>query len=161
MDKDLKLLFRILIYCFVGLTILILISLFSLYVKGILICEYTGGNWIFNKADKNFCSSLNETECKVSVGCVRKGSLQGGFNFADAKCTPNTGCVCNETWYFSSGCSNGDEIHNEKIANWLLFSIFLSFTLICFILFLVIKKKFLKRSDDSFSLDKGIEKSPQ
>jgi len=145
MNKDLKLLFRIVIYCFVGLIILTLISFSSLYVRGILMCEYTGGDWIFDKADKNFCNSLNETECKVNIGCIRKVYLQGGFNFADAKCSPNTGCVCNETWYFSSGCANGNEIYNERIAIVVFFANFLFFMGICFILFLVIKKKFSKK----------------
>jgi hypothetical protein len=152
MDKDLKLLFRILIYCFIGLTILALISFSSLYARGILMCEYTGGDWIFNKADKNFCNSLNETECKVSVGCVRKGPLQDGFNFASTKCVPKTGCVCNETWYFSSGCANVNEIPNEKLAIIVFFASFLFFTLICFILFLVVKKKFSKKREKDLEL---------
>lgn len=140
MNNDLKSLFKILAYSFFVFLILTLGFLFAYYFHSIAICEYSGGDWVFNKADKEFCLSLDDNNCNDNPKCVL--AITSLSEFKEPICTSRSGCTCNSSWYRWRGCS-GEKSSKDRALIGVLF--FITFFLFFIFIFILIRKhvKFL------------------
>lgn len=106
MDKNIKLLLKIIGICFIVEIILIILLIASLFSFNVYQCYNTGGRWIFDKASEEECMDLGVENCNSNYKCVlRSKSLA---DFGNPSCKPKSGCRCPEsskTWYSFRGCS--------------------------------------------------------
>ena len=104
MDKDIKLLLKIIAVCFPVLILLVIFLFLFLFSYQVYQCQATGGDWIFIKESSNTCTELGVKNCQSNERCVLRSRID---DWENPSCEPKKWCKCPEvskTWYGFKGC---------------------------------------------------------